>query len=468
MRALIAVLVALAIVAGASPINRKAVVQRFNPSRNASSNTTPLQLGNGNFAFGADITGLQTFQPFNTLSSWGWHNTSLPTALNQNSPDEFIGQDWWTHGRLVNYDQPNTAQPLLSQWLIANPHRINLARIGLVFGSQNVTEEQLQGKHQTLDLYEGKLESMFVVDGKAVTVRTWVHPEKDVVAVEVDSQLQLGVFVDFPYANGVSKFEAPFVGIWDAVANHSTTMAPGKNGAQIKHTLDATTYFTTFSWAGQKATVTGPLPSTHRYQIHPTNTKFSFTASFSPEHNLPAPIDVAAVKSASAAWWKAYWESGAFLDVTATPGDDTTELQRRVVLSQYLMAVNEAGHDPPQESGLTNNGWYGKFHLEMPVWHLLHWAPWGKWQLLDRSLGVYQRFLPSSLERAAAQGYTGARCKHRLKPSLYGLILPLGGKMSDPSGRSAPGEINSLLIWYVHAPGSLARFLSSGADILPV
>ncbi|KAK3345329.1 hypothetical protein B0H65DRAFT_426008 [Neurospora tetraspora] len=42
---------------------RQKVVQAYNPRRNASSDSTPLQVGNGNFAFGADITGLQTFKP---------------------------------------------------------------------------------------------------------------------------------------------------------------------------------------------------------------------------------------------------------------------------------------------------------------------------------------------------------------------------------------------------------------------
>jgi len=52
--------------------------------------------------------------------------------------------------------------------------------------------------------------------------------------------------------------------------------------------------------------------------------------------------------------------------------------------------------------------------------------------MLSRSVpGIYERFLPSSIDRARDQGYLGARW----------------GKMSDPTGRSAPGEINSLLIW---------------------
>lgn len=68
-------------------IQRRQVVESFNVRRNASNDLTPLQVGNGNFAFGADITGLQTFRPFAIMSTWGWHNFSLPTTPNQTSVD---------------------------------------------------------------------------------------------------------------------------------------------------------------------------------------------------------------------------------------------------------------------------------------------------------------------------------------------------------------------------------------------
>ena len=78
-----ALAVSTALASHTPPIDRKRVVQSFNPVRVQSSTTTPLQVGNGNFAFGADVTGLQTFSPFNTLSTWGWHNMSLPTTPGQ-------------------------------------------------------------------------------------------------------------------------------------------------------------------------------------------------------------------------------------------------------------------------------------------------------------------------------------------------------------------------------------------------
>ena len=87
-------------------------------------------------------------------------------------------------------------------------------------------------------------------------------------------------------------------------------------------------------------------------------------------------------------------ESGGAIDLSGSKDPRWKELERRIVLSQYLMAVNEAGSLPPQESGLVNNGWHGKFHMEMYWWHAAHCALWNRWPLLNRSLGIYHKFLP--------------------------------------------------------------------------
>ena len=77
MRLLLTICLLTATVSYAA-IDRRTIVSRYNLVRNASSASTPMQVGNGNFAFGMDATGLQTFQPFAILSSWGWKNDSLP------------------------------------------------------------------------------------------------------------------------------------------------------------------------------------------------------------------------------------------------------------------------------------------------------------------------------------------------------------------------------------------------------
>ncbi|ETI23379.1 hypothetical protein G647_05180 [Cladophialophora carrionii CBS 160.54] len=414
-------------------IDRKAVVQQFNPKRNASADT-PMQVGNGNFVFSADVTGLQTFVPFNTLSSWGWHNSSLPTTPGQTSIGDFTGLQWWTHGRLVTYDQPNPAEANISQWLIANPHRINLIRIGLNFQGKTVSEDDLDDKSQSLDLYSGFLHSTFSLNGTRVSVQTTVDPNSDTVAVQINSTLlssgTLGVFFNYPYATGQNKFDAPFVGLFNATTNHTTSLKAQKQSAVVQHDLDATTYFTTVGWVGN-ASMTGPKPSTHRYFLMPKQgDQLSFTANLAPAQAKTVP-SAQKVFNSSAAWWQSYWNRGAFISLPSARNADAKELQRRVILSQYLVTINEAGRDPPQESGLTNNGWYGKFHLEMVGFHSLHFGLWGKEDLLARHDSIYSRFLPTSYQRAREMGYEGARW----------------GKMSDPSGRSAPGEINSLLIW---------------------
>ncbi|KAF2849286.1 hypothetical protein T440DRAFT_555926 [Plenodomus tracheiphilus IPT5] len=419
-------------------IDRKSVVQQYNLNLNQSHPYSPVQVGNGNFAFGFDITGLQTFLPHNTLSSWGWHNSSLPTTPGQTSPSDYTGVDWWTHDRLVNYAQPNPEQKDISQWMIANPHRINLGRVGLWFGGiagGNVSEDLLTGKKQVLDLWEGTVTSTFTLDGAEVFITTVASPDTDTVAFNIMSSLVrtagLGVYFDFPYATGKNKFDAPFVGLFNATANHTTEIQYRRRGAVITHTLDATTYVADIAWEGY-ARISRLHEDEHKYILATSqdSENLAFTITYAPQPTT-ATKTCGTIKQQAATWWSNYWSRGAFVSLPAAVNSSAHELQRRIILSQYLLAVNGAGKDPAQESGLVNNGWYGKLHLEMVFWHLSHWMFWQKWDLYDRSIGVYKRFLPSSFERATAQGYTGARI----------------GKMSDPSGRSAPGEINSLLIW---------------------
>ncbi|UCH13223.1 MAG: hypothetical protein JSV22_08905, partial [Bacteroidales bacterium] len=45
-------------------INRKALVQRHIPTLSSADSLSPFTVGNGEFAFTVDITGLQTFPDF--------------------------------------------------------------------------------------------------------------------------------------------------------------------------------------------------------------------------------------------------------------------------------------------------------------------------------------------------------------------------------------------------------------------
>ncbi|KAJ4463857.1 hypothetical protein C8J55DRAFT_567241 [Lentinula edodes] len=83
-----------------------------------------MQVGNGDFAFGADVTSLQTFLPFATMSSWGWKNDSSPPNRNMEDVHNYKGESRYNHGRLVQYDFGG--DPEIEQWLTAN---LNQAQI---------------------------------------------------------------------------------------------------------------------------------------------------------------------------------------------------------------------------------------------------------------------------------------------------------------------------------------------------
>lgn len=79
--AVAAALHSAAVYAGHNGIDRHALVSRNSPHIVAADSLGSLSVGNGEFAFTADITGLQTFPdfyrngvPLGTQSQWGWHS----------------------------------------------------------------------------------------------------------------------------------------------------------------------------------------------------------------------------------------------------------------------------------------------------------------------------------------------------------------------------------------------------------
>jgi len=417
------------------PIDRQALVTRHNVVITTLNDQSPLQVGNGSFAFGVDVTGLQTFVPFNTMSHWGWHSMPLPPGAR---PEEFRGQMWDTHGRMVRYPIDNPEQPALSHWLASNPHRLHLGRIGLMLlgpDGRAAASSDLRNPRQSLDLWHGIITSRFQFDGQPVSVQTCCHPSLDAVAVRIESPLirsgRLRVALDFPY--GDDREGAAHVGDWNHSDRHETKMVPrGPNRADFARKLDADGYHVALAWE-KGGTLQGPeRKAPHHYELHGEGAqRMAFVAAFSPAPLPPELPNVDATFQASSQHWPAFWNSGGAIDLSASKDGRWRELERRIVLSQYLLAVNEAGSWPPQESGLVNNGWHGRFHFEMYWWHAAHYALWDRWPLLNRSLDVYRRFLASSRQRAREQGYRGARWP----------------KCTGPNGREWPHPIHALLIW---------------------
>lgn len=415
-------------------IDREAVVSRHKIITTELDSISPAQVGNGKFAFGVDITGLQTFIPFNTMSDWGWHSFPLPEGM---SPEDFRETMINTHGRDVGYCIPNPEQPELSRWLAGNPHRINLGRIGFVLLKKDQTEacySDLIETKQTIDLWTGIINSEFSLEGEKVFVETVCHPDDDLIGVNVKSSLidnnRLKVFIEFPYADENNMTN--YVGTYEHKKEHNSLLQKdSKSSIRIKRTMDSFNYNVDINWESN-AEFTIEQNYDHRFYLNPTGgEELIFSCRFMSEEGRSAEENVASIIEASKNAWKGYWMSGAAIDLSESKDSRWKELERRVVLSQYVMRLNEAGLYPPQEAGLVNNGWYGRYHFEMIWWHAVHYGLWGRWELADQYLGIYQKFLPTSIERAKKQGYKGARWP----------------KCTADFDRDWPHRIHATLIW---------------------
>jgi hypothetical protein len=421
-----------------SPIDRRALVTRHNVTLTKSDPLTPLSLGNGEFAFTADITGLQTFpehhqkgMSLGTLSQWGWHSVTNPKGYSLTD----ALSEYTVAGRKVPYaagGAPSGGYSPAAEWLRANPHRLHLGQIGLRIVKSDGSPAgigDLDETTQTLDLWAGMLSSPFKVQGHPVNVGTVCHPTRDMLAVRIESPLlenrRLSIRLAFPYGSTEWGRDAE----WGLGDRHKTVCRSIDRQADWTRTLDADRYYVRATWSagGQVHTL-----SLHEYEIRwQGGATLEFVIAFSPKEIAEPMPGFDEVRAASADHWRRFWLSGGAIDFSLCTDPRAAELERRVVLSQYLMAIQCAGSRPPQETGLTCNSWHGKSHLEMHWWHGVHFALWNRLELLERSLSWYESILPLAEGTANSQGYDGARWP----------------KMVGPDGRESPSSVGVFLIW---------------------
>ena len=410
-------------------IDRKALVTRNNPHVTAIDTMASLSVGNGEFAFTADVTGLQTFAgkystavPLGTQSQWGWHHTPNPKGFKPEDALNSAGYSVQSGERSISINDATTSSREAVEWLRSSPHRLHLGNISFL----GVDEAGISAIDQTLDMWEGVIKSSFKYNGVPVSVRTSCHPVKDMVAFRINSASRLPVVFRFPYPTAGHADDACD---WNSDDKHSTEIVEsGENSAIIERRLDDDVYYVKVSWKNAEAPF---VAARNRVEVKPTADQWELCALFSAEKPSLTPEDAGAAEDASAEFWKAYWSNGGAVDFSRCTDPRAPELERRVVLSQYLLAIQCAGSTPPAETGLTYNSWYGKYHLEMTWWHEAHFALWGHPEMLMRTLPWYKKAEGMAREIARRQGYKGIRWM----------------KMTDPSAAEAPSNVGSYLIW---------------------
>lgn len=455
-------------------INRLDIIASFNPHLTDINPQSPLSVGNGRFCYTADITGMQTLYeeysaetPLCTMAEWGWHTKKADNEKGFYTLDDVRMTPYNYCKRTVTYPRVKyEGNEAAYDWVRQNPHKFNLAKIGLYFHNEPIKAGSIYCINQTLDITTGILKSSFrlnvnsnnnvrtlnniaadnintnaIIDN-LVTVYTICDDNSDTVAFYISSgllQCGLSVNIAFPYAScDITGSD------WNNTDGHSNFL----NASHIHRQIDDTAYYVNFNINGtgtsqhtaNNSTITSDSNVTinkcnnsaaatiksngiHSYNITTTDDELNMSVNFNKSIYTPATYDTIAGNSRH--FWHNYWTTGKFLN------SDNKELMRRVILSQYLLVINDSGYIPPAETGLTCNSWYGKAHLEMHYWHMA-WAPlWGHPELLTRSFDWYIDILDEAKKNASRNGYKGARWT----------------KMVSYTGSDCPSKIAPLLVW---------------------
>lgn len=455
-------------------INRLDIIASFNPHLTDINPQSPLSVGNGRFCYTADITGMQTLYeeysaetPLCTMAEWGWHTKKADNEKGFYTLDDVRMTPYNYCKRTVTYPRVKyEGNEAAYDWVRQNPHKFNLAKIGLYFHNEPIKAGSIYCINQTLDITTGILKSSFrlnvnsnnnvrtlnniaadnintnaIIDN-LVTVYTVCDDNSDTVAFYISSgllQCGLSVNIAFPYAScDITGSD------WNNTDGHSNFL----NASHIHRQIDDTAYYVNFNINGtgtsqhdannsiitsdsnvtinkcnNSAAATIKSNGIHSYNITTTDDELNMSVNFNKSIHTPATYDTIAGNSRH--FWHNYWTTGKFLN------SDNKELMRRVILSQYLLVINDSGYIPPAETGLTCNSWYGKAHLEMHYWHMA-WAPlWGHTELLTRSFDWYIDILDEAKKNASRNGYKGARWT----------------KMVSYTDSDCPSKIAPLLVW---------------------
>ena len=306
-----------------------------------------------------------------------------------------------------------------------------------------------------LSLWDGKIESNFSADGQPVNVITAIEGNKNTLFSRIKTNLladgQARVTFRFSYSTGIHSDDA---NDWNSPEKHSTKLINSdSNSALLQRELDGTIYYVFLQWEGN-----GKFENVDNqcFVLSTNDDILSFSAEFS--ENIPQKGDVSysfdhALKGVMR-YWPAFWRSGGIVDFSQCTDPRAKELERRVVLSQYLTEINCNNSIPPQETGLTYNSWFGRPHLEMIWWHAVDFALWNRPKMVENMLAWYNSVaLPEAKKIAQRQGFKGVRWM----------------KMTDAEAGEAPSNTGSFLVWqqphYIYLAEEIYRYFPDDSTL---
>ena len=426
------------------PIDREAVVRRHCPELRVIDMNAPFTVGNGGFAFTADITGFQTFGdayyhggiPLETFARWCWTEDPNPDAYTlEDASRDYVQAD----GSIIRL--PTEMGSSAGHWLRINPRMHPLGQIALEWdkpGGGVFAPEDVKNPWQQMDLWTGLLRSRFELDGGPVNVVTACDPHSDTLSFRIQSEWiekgSMRVKIRFPRGHDTAVKNTPPL-VFDEPDAHLSVLID--DGA-IDRVVSGTRYRVSCSLPMRQV-------DAHTFLVESGNDSIlEFSLSFSEAASAPLS-DPGSIRKSSSDYWPMFWMSGGMVDFSGSTHPMAPKLEQRMVLSQYLTAVQCVSDIPAQEGGLTCNTWYGKHHTEMIWWHNAHFILWGRTSLAERNLAWFCPSIADARTLAESRGLKGARW----------------AKMVGPDGRESPGG-NPLIIWNQPHPIYLAELIWRG------
>ena len=363
----------------------KDLIKKFNIHHDDFDFENPLSCGNGNLCITLDQTGFHTFSklynhiPLSVFSNKVWAGKDINPEIKK---DKYIKRNGeYIYHMTTDTDKENY------DLLRTNFHKMSLFNIKLL----NSDLDNTKIITQDLDLYSGILYSNFKINDDLYENKVYVTQDTDTILWNISGK-EINLSISF---NNPSFTKT---GASDIFKN----IILNNNEIIVKSDL-------------------------FDYKLYiNTNGKISLNDGIlyiSNNDNLTLEIGLDKPKN--------YELLNKYFDNIIDLNIPDNEILRRYILSLYLMKINTLGIYPPAETGLTCNSWYGKFHLEMHLWHHLGLIYLGAGNEVIKSMDYYLDILDSAKNRAKEHGYEGARYP----------------KMTDFRGFDSPSPIGCLLMW---------------------
>jgi hypothetical protein len=295
-------------------IDRPALVSRHNPHVTTFDTLASLGVGNGNFAFTVDATGLQTF----------------PHTYRNGIP-------------LTTQSNRSTC-----------PQSFRLGMVGIELDN-DTTPANISGVEQSLDLWRGEINSRFTWKEQPFEVHTVCHPTLDMIAATIISPARTGA--NFRFASTATE-----------------VMRFDRQSALLKSTLDddTTVCYVNICWEGA---ATLSAKEKNYFVLTAEDDTLRFTCLFSANEPTTSTPSYEETQKEAAHSLEAFWTEGAAVDFSHCTDPRARELERRVVLSQYLLHTQGGIDKSP-----TNVMWWQQAWLGL----------WGHDRQLDSILREYE------------------------------------------------------------------------------